>query len=211
MLLQGISELSTLKLRRNWRSSWLNKVVRKDGVRVRICNCAENCQVKYATCTLLDSALTWWNSHAKTVGIDAAYAMNWKELIKMMTKVYCPRNEIQKMENELWNLSVKGNDVVDEEEKIERYIWGLPDNIQGNVTSAGTTRLQDRIRLANILMDQRIRVIATKDADNKRKWEDEQEGNHRQQQNKRQEVVRVYIAGTGNKTGYAGTLTLCDK
>ncbi|GJZ32366.1 hypothetical protein Tco_0577802 [Tanacetum coccineum] len=34
MLLQGISELSTLKLRRNWRSSWLNKVVRKDGVRV---------------------------------------------------------------------------------------------------------------------------------------------------------------------------------
>ncbi|GKB29336.1 reverse transcriptase domain-containing protein, partial [Tanacetum coccineum] len=161
-----------------------------------------NCQVKYATCTLLDSALTWWNSHVKTVEIDAAYAMNWKKLIKMMTKVYFPRNEIQKMENELWNLS---------EEKIERYIWGLPDNIQGNVTSIGTTRLQDRIRLANILMDQKIRVIATKDADNKRKWEDEQEGNHHQQQNKRQEVVRVYIAGTGNKTGYARTLTLCDK
>ncbi|GJZ32365.1 putative reverse transcriptase domain-containing protein [Tanacetum coccineum] len=52
--------------------------------------------------------------------------------------------------------------VPDEEEKIERYIWGLPDNIQGNVTSAGTTRLQDRIRVANILMDQRIRVIATR-------------------------------------------------
>nr|GFC06492.1 hypothetical protein [Tanacetum cinerariifolium] len=28
-----------------------------------------------------------------------------------------------------------------EEEKIKRYIWGLPNNIQGNVTSAGTTRL----------------------------------------------------------------------
>ncbi|GKF54847.1 hypothetical protein Tco_0165187 [Tanacetum coccineum] len=40
-----------------------------------ICNCEENCQVKYATCTLLDSALTWWNSHMKTVGIGAAYAM----------------------------------------------------------------------------------------------------------------------------------------
>ncbi|GKB89871.1 reverse transcriptase domain-containing protein, partial [Tanacetum coccineum] len=65
--------------------------------------------------------------------------------------------------------------------------------------------------MANNLMDQKVRAIATRDADNKRKWEDEQEGNHRQQQNKRQEVGRVYVAGTGNKTGYAGTLPLCDK
>ncbi|GKD42083.1 reverse transcriptase domain-containing protein [Tanacetum coccineum] len=85
-----------------------------------ISNCAKNFQVKYATCTLLNSALTWWKYHVKTVGIDVAYAMTWKELMKMMTEVYCPRNEIQKMENELWNLTVKGNDVVDEEEKIER-------------------------------------------------------------------------------------------
>nr|GEW67201.1 putative reverse transcriptase domain-containing protein [Tanacetum cinerariifolium] len=66
-----------------------------------ICNYAKNCQVKYATCTLLDSALTWWNSHVKTMGIDAAYAMTWKELMKMMAKVYYPRNKIQKLENEL--------------------------------------------------------------------------------------------------------------
>ncbi|GKE56606.1 hypothetical protein Tco_1495791, partial [Tanacetum coccineum] len=32
-------------------------------------------QVKYATCTLLGNALTWWNSHIKTVGHDAAYGM----------------------------------------------------------------------------------------------------------------------------------------
>ncbi|GJR67786.1 hypothetical protein Tco_0013851 [Tanacetum coccineum] len=38
-----------------------------------VLNCAENCQVKYATCTLLDGALTWWNSHVQSVGIDAAY------------------------------------------------------------------------------------------------------------------------------------------
>ncbi|GKC44434.1 hypothetical protein Tco_1062156 [Tanacetum coccineum] len=40
-------------------------------------------------------------------------------------------------------------------------------------------------------------TIATRDSDSKRKWEDEQEGNHRQQQNKRQEVGRVYVARTG--------------
>ncbi|GJY69100.1 hypothetical protein Tco_0472082 [Tanacetum coccineum] len=57
--------------------------------------------VKYATCTLLDSALTWWNSHKRTIGTDATYALSWRELLKLMTEVYCPRNEIQKMETEL--------------------------------------------------------------------------------------------------------------
>ncbi|GJT99453.1 hypothetical protein Tco_1109792 [Tanacetum coccineum] len=33
------------------------------------------CQFKFATCTLLGSAVTWWNSHVKIVGHDAAYRM----------------------------------------------------------------------------------------------------------------------------------------
>ncbi|GKA71895.1 hypothetical protein Tco_0778111, partial [Tanacetum coccineum] len=59
-----------------------------------ISNCPEVYQVKYATFTLLDSALTWWNSHKRRVGIDAAFAMTWRDLMKLMTEVYCPRNEI---------------------------------------------------------------------------------------------------------------------
>ncbi|GJU42061.1 hypothetical protein Tco_1195018 [Tanacetum coccineum] len=54
-------------------------------------------QVKYATCSLLGNALTWWNSHVKTVGHDAAYGMPWKTLMKMMTDKYCPRGEIKKL------------------------------------------------------------------------------------------------------------------
>ncbi|GJW14999.1 hypothetical protein Tco_0019132 [Tanacetum coccineum] len=42
-----------------------------------ISNCPKKNQVKYATCTLLDSALTWWNTHKRTFRIDAAYAMTW--------------------------------------------------------------------------------------------------------------------------------------
>nr|GEW01233.1 hypothetical protein [Tanacetum cinerariifolium] len=41
-----------------------------------ISNCPKKYQVKYATCTLLNSALTWWNSHKRTVGTDAAFAMS---------------------------------------------------------------------------------------------------------------------------------------
>ncbi|GKC18166.1 reverse transcriptase domain-containing protein [Tanacetum coccineum] len=76
-----------------------------------ISNCPEKYQVKYATCTLLNSALTWWNSYKRTIGTEAAFAMLWRELMKLMTEVYCPRNEIQKMESELWNLTVKNNDL----------------------------------------------------------------------------------------------------
>ncbi|GJW21059.1 hypothetical protein Tco_0031681 [Tanacetum coccineum] len=66
-----------------------------------ISNCPERYQVKYATCTLLNSALTWWNAHIRTIGVDVVFAMSWRELMKLMTEVYCPRNEIQKMESEL--------------------------------------------------------------------------------------------------------------
>ncbi|GJS02369.1 putative reverse transcriptase domain-containing protein [Tanacetum coccineum] len=76
-----------------------------------ISNCPEKYQVKYASCTLLNIALTWWNSHKRTIRADVASAMSWRELIKLMTEVYFPRNEIPKIETELWNLSVKDNRV----------------------------------------------------------------------------------------------------
>ncbi|GKF26326.1 hypothetical protein Tco_0082220, partial [Tanacetum coccineum] len=60
-----------------------------------ISNCPPKYQVKYAKLTLHDSALTWWNSHKRTIGVEAAYTMNWAELMKLMTEVYCPRNEIK--------------------------------------------------------------------------------------------------------------------
>ncbi|GJU19671.1 putative reverse transcriptase domain-containing protein [Tanacetum coccineum] len=36
----------------------------------RISSCSVENQIKFSTCTLLGSALTWWNSHVKTVGHD---------------------------------------------------------------------------------------------------------------------------------------------
>ncbi|GJS17639.1 reverse transcriptase domain-containing protein [Tanacetum coccineum] len=73
----------------------------------RISNCPVENQVKFSTCTLLAGALTWWNSHVMTVSHDAAYAMTWADLRKKMTDKYCPRNEMKKLEAELWNLKVK--------------------------------------------------------------------------------------------------------
>ncbi|GJU07007.1 hypothetical protein Tco_1123437 [Tanacetum coccineum] len=67
----------------------------------QISNCAVGNQIKFATCTLLGSALTWWNSYIKAFGHNAAYGMTWKSLMKMLTKKYCPRGEIKKLEIEI--------------------------------------------------------------------------------------------------------------
>nr|GEV46967.1 reverse transcriptase domain-containing protein [Tanacetum cinerariifolium] len=77
-----------------------------------ISGCAIETQVKFATCTILDDALTWWNGHLRTLGHDAAYAMTWKTLKKKITNKYYPRGEIKNLEIKLWNLNVKGNDVM---------------------------------------------------------------------------------------------------
>ncbi|GKC78339.1 reverse transcriptase domain-containing protein, partial [Tanacetum coccineum] len=155
-----------------------------------ISNCLERYQIKYDTCTLLNSALTWWNAHKRTIGAGAAFAMLWRELIKLMTEVYCLRNEIQKMESELWNLSVKNNDLAaytqrfqeltmmctkmvpeEEEDRVENFIRGLPDNIQENVIVAEPIRLQDAVRIANNVMDQKLKSYAVKSAENKRRFD----------------------------------------
>ncbi|GKC09325.1 hypothetical protein Tco_1000935 [Tanacetum coccineum] len=44
-----------------------------------------------------------------TVGHDVVYAMTWVDLKKKMTDKYCLRSEIKKLEDELWNLKVKGS------------------------------------------------------------------------------------------------------
>ncbi|GJW41148.1 putative reverse transcriptase domain-containing protein [Tanacetum coccineum] len=76
-----------------------------------ISNCVVENQVKFATCTFLGNALTWWNSYMKTVTHDVAYTMDWKALKKMMTAKYNPKGEFKKLEIELWNLKVEGTDV----------------------------------------------------------------------------------------------------
>ncbi|GJU17100.1 reverse transcriptase domain-containing protein [Tanacetum coccineum] len=89
-------------------SHWLEKM---ESV-FHISGCAIESQVKFATCTLLGAVLTWWNGHVRTLGHDAAYAMTWGTFKKKLTDKYCPNGEIKKLEIELWNLKVRGNDVV---------------------------------------------------------------------------------------------------
>ncbi|GJZ75716.1 hypothetical protein Tco_0640181 [Tanacetum coccineum] len=59
----------------NSRSGERRQWFKKMELVFHISNCTITCQINFATCTLLGSALTWWNSHIKTVGHDATYGM----------------------------------------------------------------------------------------------------------------------------------------
>ncbi|GKA20923.1 hypothetical protein Tco_0700912, partial [Tanacetum coccineum] len=104
-----------------------------------------------------------------------------------------------------------------EEDQIERYVGGLPDNIQGNAMSAKLTRLQDAIRLANSLMDQKLKGYAIRSAENKRKFESNQRDNHALQPPFKKQnvggsnVARAYTAGGNKGRVYVGPHPLCNK
>nr|GEU60665.1 putative reverse transcriptase domain-containing protein [Tanacetum cinerariifolium] len=160
-----------------------------------ISNCPLKYQVKYATYTLHDTALTWWNSHKRTIGVDAAYAMKWAGLMKLMTEVMVP----------------------DEEDRVERFIGGLPDNIQGNAIAANPARLQDTICIANQLMDKKLHGYAARSTENKRRMESNPRDNRGQQppfkrkNTSGQNVARAYTAGSNERNGYVGFLPYCSK
>ncbi|GKE91560.1 putative reverse transcriptase domain-containing protein, partial [Tanacetum coccineum] len=80
--------------------------------------------------------------------------------------------------------------VPEEEDRVEKFIGGLPDNIQVNVIATEPTRLQDAVRIANDLMDQKLKGYANTGGQN---------------------VARAYMDGNNEKNGYEGTLPFCNK
>ncbi|GJW14392.1 putative reverse transcriptase domain-containing protein [Tanacetum coccineum] len=161
---------------------------------------------------------------------EAAHAMPWATLKKMMTDKYCPRGEIKKIETEMWNLKVKGTDVVaysrrfqqlalmcsrmfpEEIDKIEKYIGGLPDMIHGSVKASKPKTMQEAIEFTTELMDEKTHAYAERQAEKKRKYDDLSKNNqNQQQQNKRQNTGQAYTAGNSDRKPYAGSKPLCSK
>ncbi|GJU38520.1 putative reverse transcriptase domain-containing protein [Tanacetum coccineum] len=100
------------------------------------------------------------NSHKRTIIADAAFAMSWRELMRLMT------------------------------EEIE------------------PTRLHDAIRIANNLMDQKLKGYAARCVENKKRLDINQKDNRVQQppykrsKVSRQNVARAYTAGNNERMGY---------
>ncbi|GJZ81976.1 reverse transcriptase domain-containing protein [Tanacetum coccineum] len=128
-------------------------------------NYTKDCKVKFATGTLTEEALSWWNSFAYPIGIEEAYKIIWSEFKKFLIKKYflCPTM------------------VLNSEKLMEVFIGGLPQSIEGNVTASKPQTLEEAITITHMLMDQ-----------NNCNNNSNRNNDHQQQQNRRQETVRAY-------------------
>ncbi|GJW04458.1 putative reverse transcriptase domain-containing protein [Tanacetum coccineum] len=173
----------------------------------------EDKKVKFAAATLEGPALIWWKTKVATI------------------------EEIQRMEHELWNLKVREYDVVaytqrfnelalmcprmvePKRVKVDAYIHGLMDNIKGEVTSSKPVDLNEAVRMAHKLMEQKsqardARILEGK----KRKWESLQGGNSsgkgNQRDNSHQTLQNSQKQGNARAMVTASTdgkLHLCER
>nr|GEW77619.1 hypothetical protein [Tanacetum cinerariifolium] len=145
-----------------------------------ICKCTEDDKVKFVMCTSEGRTLTWWNRNVQPLGLANANQIPWSNLKAMMTTEYYPATEIQKIEQKLWTLTLKGDDIEEynnhfhelalmcpelvptERKKIEKYVRGFPERIKGNITSSKPATLHDAINMARKLVEQAVQGRASR-------------------------------------------------
>ncbi|GJT34086.1 hypothetical protein Tco_0924505 [Tanacetum coccineum] len=72
--------------------------------------CSDNSKVEYTACLLQGRALTWWNTQVQTRGCEAALRLTWEEFKNLVPHMVTP-----------------------EDKRINRYIWGLAHEVQGEL------------------------------------------------------------------------------
>ncbi|GKA08639.1 putative reverse transcriptase domain-containing protein [Tanacetum coccineum] len=110
--------------------------------------------------------------------------------------------EINKLEVELWELKVKGTEVIGYTPNVFR-------NWQLLYVASKPKTMQEATEMAIEVMDKRIRTFADRQTENKRKQDNNQQP-QQQHQNKRQNTGRAYAAGTVEKNN-RGSKPLCSK
>nr|GFB28625.1 hypothetical protein [Tanacetum cinerariifolium] len=126
---------------------------------------------------------------AHPIGIEEAYKITWSEFKKLLIKKYYPRTEVKKMEDELYNLTVKGIN-------LETYPQTLEEAI--NISQ----RLMDQILKHNLVQetnDQKQKFDDRRNTTTNNNYRNNSDNNynnrnndHHQQQDRRQEAVRAY-------------------
>ncbi|GKB93531.1 reverse transcriptase domain-containing protein [Tanacetum coccineum] len=134
--------------------------------------CVENQKVRYVTSSLVNKALTWWNTQVQARGREAENAMSWNDFKALLVEEFCPSNEMERMENEFWNHKMIGANHAGytdrfqelaklvphldtpEYARIKRYMVGLAPEIRGMLKATQPATIQSAILKAGILTDE---------------------------------------------------------
>jgi hypothetical protein len=195
---------------------------------LHISRCAEENKVEYASYQFQEGALSWWNREIQVRGRELLYGIPWVEFKKLLMEKYCPREEVQRMEFELWNHEMVGLDnekyttrflelvrlapsMVDTEEKlVERYIYGLVPEIRRLVIASNPTTLQEAISATNRMVIDCKRSGDFTEATNDSKGKNEGSSGVRKGKKKRRNV-RSFGVASSESTKYKGPHPQCDK
>nr|GEY37058.1 hypothetical protein [Tanacetum cinerariifolium] len=199
-------------------------------------NCSEDYKVKFAIGTLIEDALSWWNSYAKPIRIEQANKI-------------ALRNDLKTYARRFQKLAVLCLNMGPNTEKLMKvFIGELPRSIERNVTTLKPQTLEEAINISQRLMNRVTKYNSVQGTnDHKRKFDDSintdnnnypndrdnenhyhnynnnnyqnnRDNNynscnndHHQQQNRRQEAIRAYDVNPTKNSWYAGNPPLCRR
>ncbi|GJU92914.1 reverse transcriptase domain-containing protein [Tanacetum coccineum] len=150
--------------------------------------CAENQKVRYATSSLVNKALTWWNTQCQARGRVAAMALSWNDFKALMVEELCPSNE------------------------MEKYIAGLALEIRGMLRATQPTTIQTAILKAGILTDEVVSCGTLTKGSDKRKGVDEpSKTGGFWKDNKKAKTVTGFVATTPARNEAGNSNPKCNK
>ncbi|GJW34829.1 reverse transcriptase domain-containing protein [Tanacetum coccineum] len=192
--------------------------------------CAENQKVRYATSSLVNKALTWWNTQCQARGRVAAMAISWNDFKALMVEEFCPSNEMEKLENEFWNHKMVGANhaaytdrfhelaklvphlVTPESSRIKRYIAGLAPEIRGMLRATQPTTIQTAILRAGILTDEAVSCgTLTKNSDKRKGVEEPSKTGGSWKDNKKAKTGTGFVATTPTRNEVGNSNPKCNK
>nr|GFA29752.1 hypothetical protein [Tanacetum cinerariifolium] len=139
----------------------------------------------------------WFEKIENTFEISECAKGKKTEVKQMMTDEFCPIEEVQRLEDEVRHLKLRDMNIAaymerfnelallcpdaipNEKTKVELYIKGFHEIIKGETTSSRPTTLNEAMRMAHALMEQKIQAKNKRIAEGiKRKWENNNQGNN---------------------------------
>ncbi|GJT50914.1 reverse transcriptase domain-containing protein [Tanacetum coccineum] len=191
---------------------------------------AENQKVRYATSSLVNKALTWWNTQVQARGREAAMAMSWNDFKALMVEEFCPSNKMEKLESEFWNHKMVGANhaaytdrfhelaklvphfVTPESSRIKRYIAELAPEIRGMLRATQPTTIQTAILRAGILTDEAVSCgTLTKGNDKRKIVEVSGKSGRSWKDNKKAKVGIGFVATAPPRNEVANSNPKCSK
>ena len=165
------------------------------------------------------TTLTWWSSVVSVRSRDVVNSMLWEQFRELLTTEYVPEAEIQRLEQELWELTMQGADiqgyitrfyalsqlvphlVQPELKKTGRFIRGLPQEIRGGVISARPGTFQSAVEVAVQLTHNMVRNGTVPNIEGKQHSEEKRSGGFRHRDSRKKsrrfespQMVKSYAA-----------------